>query len=446
MKKTVVIVGGGIAGLTAALALRKEFQVVVVDRDAECGGLLKSRKSPDGTPFDFGTHVIGETGVPEADRLVFDRLRGPGWNQFRVIKTGSYFNGRLQERSAHVDIRSLPKDEYDRATKELLACPDVSPAECDDLETFLLRQFGPTITDRVQRPALRKLFACDLKELLPDNPFALKRLIAFEPERSRELKRDPVLDRKLAFNSYDEGIGPLTYFYPKNGGIGQWVEDICAELTAGGVRFHNGRSVAKTALEGGRLRSLTLDDGSVLPCSSLIWTAAPFFLLKSLGLESRGTPLKPRPTGLFYFTFDRPFRTDAHYVTCYDEALKTFRVTMFPNLRARAGDRSFNCTVEAIGDGASAEHLPTILTELASMGLVDPAAKPLYSAFELLAAGFPAVTRDFAAAARRQADAAREASPDILLLGRAKHDAFSTTSVIVEALEASKRLLAAERA
>lgn len=69
MDHQVIIVGGGIAGLTAALNLQKQgIDYLLLEANAEVGGRVKTR-SVDGFFFDRGFQVL-LTGYPEANRIL----------------------------------------------------------------------------------------------------------------------------------------------------------------------------------------------------------------------------------------------------------------------------------------------------------------------------------------------------------------------------------------
>ena len=69
--KNVSVVGAGIAGIIAAyFEVKKGHNVTLIEADARAGGLLKSDLS-NGKYFDYGTHILSETGEKELDDLIF---------------------------------------------------------------------------------------------------------------------------------------------------------------------------------------------------------------------------------------------------------------------------------------------------------------------------------------------------------------------------------------
>lgn len=429
----VVIVGGGIAGLVSALVLKDRHEVVLVEREPECGGLMRSVKRARGLAFDMGTHVIGETGNAVVDTLLFSRLREPDWKRFKVLRTGSHFNGKLYDKSPHVDARCLPPALYEKAVREVLH-PEPPASEPRTVADRLRRDFGPTLTEHVHRPAMRKIFACELEELLADNRFALNRFVMFDAARSRELKAsDPRLGEALAYTTYDEGLPAVDSCYPRRGGVGQWAESVCRELTTAGVRLAVGRSVAKVEHAAGNPTAVVLDDGERLPCDRLFWGVPPAFLLKAMGVPVQSVPLTARPMTLFHLVFDKPFTCDNYYVTSYDPAYKTFRVTLYPNLQDGPTDGVWHCTAEVIGPGIGPADGPAVARELAEMGIADPSAQLLFCDVDAIPTGFPTLTQTFLDSAQKQMALVAEHAPGVDVIGRHKHDSFSIQSVALEA-------------
>lgn len=81
----VVVVGAGVAGLTAARHLSQSFDVVVVDKGRKVGGRLATRRIGDAT-FDHGAQFI-TTHTAEFAQLV------SGWERAGVA--GPWFEGRI---------------------------------------------------------------------------------------------------------------------------------------------------------------------------------------------------------------------------------------------------------------------------------------------------------------------------------------------------------------
>jgi uncharacterized protein with NAD-binding domain and iron-sulfur cluster len=104
-KKKVIVVGGGISGLTVAheLSLRDEFQVTVLERNAMCGGKARSLRYPDGN---VGEHAMRGYMQP------YSTLYG-------TMKEIPFEGGTVYDNLVYVDVyMSAGKDEVLLATKD----------------------------------------------------------------------------------------------------------------------------------------------------------------------------------------------------------------------------------------------------------------------------------------------------------------------------------------
>lgn len=438
-----VVVGGGISGILAALLLRARGEdVTLLERNETCGGLLRSWTSPDGHVFDYGTHIIQETGIPGIDRLLFDWVDDGRWHTLHVLKNGNYFGGSLNERSPFIDASRLPEAVYRRGVVDLLcASPGAAPAA--NAQQSLQASFGATFSDAIMAPVLRKLFGCSLEELHPDahRLFGLTRLLALGPETSRELKKLPRLDAVLAFHSYREGRGSLRHFYPKSGGIGQWVEAMVGKLRASGVQLATGAQVRKVTVEGRRVRAIVLSDGREVALERLVWTLPAAALLGlTEGESSAARPPALRRTSLFHFVFDRPFRTDLHFLNCYDPDMAAFRVTLYPNIGRGEGEAAaapYRCTVEVLsGDAPDGDALLRALPEeLVRMGVVPAGARAVAGWHDAVGAGFPVLSLRYAAQSADALARARERYDNVHFLGKGQGGAFFVSDVLRETFD-----------
>lgn len=107
--KSVIVVGGGIAGILSALMLpRRADSVYLVEQEGRIGGLLRSIQGEYGHWFDYGTHVVRETGIPEIDSLMLKPVQDGPWVKHPYLRAGNFFMGRLNEQSSFIDARLLP--------------------------------------------------------------------------------------------------------------------------------------------------------------------------------------------------------------------------------------------------------------------------------------------------------------------------------------------------
>jgi phytoene dehydrogenase-like protein len=434
------IVGGGIAGIVSALLLarRHDTSVVLLEREPELGGLLRSIDDPMGTAFDYGTHIPRETGIGEIDELLFSDMLEPEWNSFDMQRPGNVFAGTLNDRSPFPDLNRLPVDLRRRAASELLDTAEL-PSDSATLAAQLEATFGPTIAAHVFSPVLERFYGRTLDELAPDaHSLFFTRVVAFTPEETRRLKQLPRFDAKLAFHSFEEGVAGLRSFYPRIGGVGRWPRDLHRRLLLAGVDVRTEHAVVEVVHEAERVTTLTLDDGTVVGCDRLVWTISPYLLLRAarLAIPERSRPPDLLRTELFHFVMDRPIGTDLHYINCFDPSLVSFRWTLYPNLRA-AGDGNHNVTVEVLQPTSEPRRASSaaVIDELKTFGVVDPRSHPLASRTDLVAGGFPVPTPVFKAATVLHRQRVLDALTNVDLVGRGLGRAFFIRDVIVQCFE-----------
>lgn len=433
---TAIVVGGGIAGLLAArLLVRQHDRVVLVERDRACGGLLGSITDEAGLAFDLGAHVLSETGVPEIDGLLYGGLEEPHWRAFHVLRAGNWFGGRMYPHSPFPDARVLDAETLRQGLDELRhAATHRSLPPPRHLGEAMQQRFGATLATTVVAPVVRKQLGTGLEELHPDTPFAIRRIVCADAEESRRLKQEPCLSEPLAFASYEEGVGSIRHYYPRHGGIGQWADSFAAGLRRDGVEIACGITVTSLTHAAGRVSTVCLSDGRNLDCDQLAWTLPAALLLRAANIPFEGRPPPIRSVGLFHLVFDKPFLDSNYHITCYDEDLHSFRITLYPNLRGEPRLGPFNCTVEALGSNGAdfTGLLPLIVRELRLMGVVPHDAQLRSSFLSIIPNGFPATTHDFMAVNARQATLAEQHLRNAALLGRARCPPFFTTDVLIE--------------
>ena len=119
MANKIVISGAGITGLVSALLLLKKHtgeDIYLVDKNEEAGGLLRRFDYGPWGSFDYGMHNMLQTGITELDELLWGLLPPEEWQLLNGNKrdlAGIFFNGRLQKNSPYIDLRSLPKRDYE---------------------------------------------------------------------------------------------------------------------------------------------------------------------------------------------------------------------------------------------------------------------------------------------------------------------------------------------
>jgi oxygen-dependent protoporphyrinogen oxidase len=225
----VVVVGGGLSGLSAALQLDGTHDAVVLESADVAGGHARSLVE-DGRTLDVGPTGWLE-GEPAMDRLVarlglapFPARPGPRW---------IYADGRLHE--APLGPRAMLASKLLTLGQKLrLLAEVVMPRGTEDDETvgtFAARRLGAAAVDRLVGPMVNGIFACD--------PYQLSLRAAFP--RMAELERD-YRSLVLAMLRLRRGGAPSGRMMSLPGGVGALTGAMAAAL---GPRLRTGVAVGE---------------------------------------------------------------------------------------------------------------------------------------------------------------------------------------------------------
>jgi protoporphyrinogen oxidase len=445
-KGNAVVVGGGISGLLAAFLLSKQgLRVSLIEQAPELGGLLRSVRSEPGDFFDMGTHLVRGTGVELIDEFFLHGIDDETWRKINPVVSGSFSFDSLNTQSPFIDASLLAKDLYCKGEAELLEAGGESTAGSADL--YLKEMFGETFASRAIIPALEKFYGCSAALLSPNahELFGLNRILIADADRTKILKKEPRYDKKIGFRERSSAVNSFASYYPQKQGIGLWVRQLQSQLESLGVRILNNCSIASFERSDDKIISATLSNGEQLKVDHLVWSVPAFLLLKTLGIASVGERPKLRSTTLFNFVFDTPPSTELMYFSCFNPNYKSFRVTMYSNLRAPEEGR-YSCTVEVLHDPVDqakiTESMGEIAEELFSMGVFPREAKTVYSQALPIGPGFPVMTPQFIATSREHSKLCSAAASNIYLCGKASGSTFFMHDVLLETHNVLKPILA----
>lgn len=432
-----IIAGGGICGLFASILLADKFRhVSIIEKEALCGGLLRSITDDNGVVYDQGTHVPNSTLIPEIDNILFgsETTRKDHWNELGILNPGNYFNGQWNLTSSLLDIRCLPQAQYQKIILELLERDKV--IEADDLVTFLIETVGPTLTTEILAPIVLKLYGqdTDLSQLTTKSSvsyFGLNRVQALSPELTNKLKELPVYDAKFAYhtkNDFEERINQdcapqSVSYYPKGGkGVGYWVDHLIAQANAKGVTFYNNEFIKKIEHHDKTITSVSLGNtGQTLECDFLFWTAPTHFALNAANLDYSSTRSTFKSACIGHFCVDKPLlNAHCHYLWNWDVNYKSFRITLYPNMQLDRVDKTHKVTVEALCEAGDVDNitLGLLFDELVNMGIIDPSSTILSQTKSVIHNTFPVPTFDFCNAVTSNYQQLNESLNNIHLAGR----------------------------
>ncbi len=451
MSKKYCVVGGGIAGLLSAIQLAKAGQkVYLVDKEKDMGGLLRSQMI-NGISFDYGTHIIAKSHIPEIDELMFDMIQEPEWESLHHLKNGNYFK-KLNSTSPFVDTHCLEKNDYDKAIDELknLKANDGSKI-FENLEEQLLFTFGKVLTEKIYQPICQKFFNKPLNELAVNSYLLLGpgRLLAFTADETRELKKEKHLDNALAFHSFLEGIKTHSNFYPSEVGIGLWVNKLLEKIKNCDVTVLNGVQLTNLNLKDKKIASFTINGNQTIECDEVIWTIAspPVFALTGLKTPPPlpGFKFEKVNTSIHHFkSLSKPL-TDLHYITCFDPDVLSFRITLYDNLQPNVSEKNnyYRTTVEVLSHGTT--DLQTIerkvMNELVTMKIFSRLEDLEVLHSEVMPAGFPLPTKVLKQQEQLQLSCLQEQIENLHFVGRGQGNAFFMNAVLIDTFQKIDGLL-----
>jgi protoporphyrinogen oxidase len=226
-RKSIVILGAGITGLTAAWFLSQSHRgnLIVLEKEATVGGLAATFNR-NGFSFDLGSHRLHEGYHPEVDALVKDLC---GDDLLRRERRGQiYLGGKvlLYPPSPFDIVFAFGLADSLRFIGDFLLARLgrlVSSREHEDFEGFTISMVGKSLYERFYRPYALKLYGMS----------------------PRDISKDPAVNRvrKFSFRSFYSDFRKKlhkevpTYLYP-SGGIGQLSRALEQRFLENGGQIH----------------------------------------------------------------------------------------------------------------------------------------------------------------------------------------------------------------
>ncbi|MFJ8102426.1 NAD(P)-binding protein [Lysinibacillus sp. NPDC096212] len=441
MKKSAVVVGGGIVGLFSAIYLKPEFdQVVILEKDKEIGGLLKSITNEDGIKFDYGTHIPCETLIPTIDNILFRDVNPAEWEIFSNFDVGNFFLGSIYENSGYANTLNLPKEKYQEGLIDFLNGEGTDYQE-DNLERYLNKVYGKGYTELIYEPLMKKIVGEPLCSLHTKSfkLFDIGRLIVGDYNLTKELKKSATIDSKSAYPDYMQGASANKKFYPKNNqGITRWMEELTKQALELGIEIKTNCDINGIKQEDEKITMIELSNGEYIYPEKVIWSVAPYILLKHLDIVRESKGFKPEflKSIICNVVVDRNFKLKNQYLYCLDPNMKSYRITLYPNLTKTLVEKNiFNCTVEIFLDKDMEFNKQEIIQELIKMSILDESFNILSFDYKVIENGFPIITEAYIKEMKTQNDLVLSKVNNVILLGKAKGEKFFMMDTLIEAYE-----------
>jgi phytoene desaturase len=268
----VIVVGGGVGGLSAAALCQKMgMKTLVLEQSDRAGGCCSTFEA-DGFHFDVGASVVE---APQAFYELFNRLGLDIEDYVPFYEVDPIYDYSDNTRGMRFAYPTSIEQTADVIAK-------LSP---EDARAFL--KFAEKYTDRIMGLIDNFFFApcqgfVDVLRLIRKYPGMLKSLPMFATTHQKIVAKyfkDPDVLASMAFQSFYAGMPPdmcagvyaivglvehLGIYYPKNGGMIGIPNGIMRALEdlGGEVRFN--QRVVKVNVEGRKARGVELWDGTVI--------------------------------------------------------------------------------------------------------------------------------------------------------------------------------------
>lgn len=425
-KEQVAIVGAGIAGIAAAkFEMDKGNDVILIEAGKQAGGLLKS-DSVDGYHFDYGTHIIPETGLAPLDELLFGEVSEEEFSVEKLIAAGNYFNGSLNEKNCYVDTSTLTQNEYNQGCYDLI---NANITDAENLEDWYIGRYGKTFTSKVFAPVVKKYIGEDAKDLAPvvGNFFDMSRLLAFDQETTTKLSVIDQYAEVLGHHVRGEGVKK---YYPKEGGVGVFVDHLLKKIDDNAVNILLETMIESIVDHNGTVSEVVTNKGT-FKVDRLIWTIPVALIARYVPLGIHIEKPKFRSTSIFDFAFKQPLASDATFINVYDVNLHAGRITLYQNL-TKANYAKGTCTVEVLSDNQDLTE-GDILAELVEMGLVADASLCTFKRKRHIPFGFPILDLAYAKKSKTLSEAYQDHFKNVSFIGKGSEKAFFMTDVLKEA-------------
>jgi protoporphyrinogen oxidase len=295
----VVILGGGVAGLGAALKARETGRNAVIFEARDSAGGLLDNFTIDGFRFDHAVHLSFAT--EDKVRAIFDRT------PYLTHPSDSYCFDRDRWLKHPVQNNLAPLDAADKVAliKSFLQRP--STLAGDDYESWLRHQYGDAIADRYPVRYTQKYWATPASALSTE----------WIGQRMRRAELDEILFGAMTTET------PNTYYtkemrYPREGGYKAFIAPLIADSA---IRTGHRAVAIDTAA-----RTVRFDNGAVVRYQSLVSTL-PLPVLARISVDApdavraAAEQLKATSIDLVSVGFNKPLIKDLWFYIYDDDIL-----------------------------------------------------------------------------------------------------------------------------
>lgn len=279
MKKKVVIIGAGIAGLTTGYKLIKDgYDVTIVEKDDAVGGLSRTYKYDD-FAFDSGPHRF-YTKNPEVIAFIEDVLK----EEFLSMKMTSsvYLLGKYYDWPLGLKvILKLPFKVMIRAGLDMISLMFKKTKEVLSFKDHILQKYGKTLFEIDFDPYTHKFTKIPTEEIHADWAKAgVNRAVIDE-----KVKMDSIFS--VVKNTLMPQKESITIIYPKNG-ISDFSEKLKNMIEAEGGRILLNTKPVNLKIKEKKIVDITLDNEELISgIDHVVWTGTINEVSKLINVKER---------------------------------------------------------------------------------------------------------------------------------------------------------------
>ena len=403
-----VVIGGGIVGMVAALALKKKFpkdDVMLVERSGSLGGLLNGTTyKKNDLYFDLGTHIFQESGKKELDELLISSIPKEDLIFFETNSgdyAGGVFFNNFQQNTHFPDLRNLSdktfRKQIDHHISKLTEIPKID--RLSPLLDVSSKRFGKKFSDEFIAPIMESMFKHKKDDL---SAFALEltglvRVVLDDFETWKDKIDNPIYkaiagipDQRLLSADLHHG---RRSFYSKKNGSRCLVDGLEKKLIESGINIQKNSEIKILDKES---LSLAISDefGSSVNfnASSIVIATGVIGASFLLNFDIDDFPLdKPLSHSIINMELQNVTNSDLCYFYGFDQSSDWYRITNYKGFSGKDNDRRIS--IELLGDTANNldKLQPVILDQLKDLGFIDSEAINFVD-FVKLPAGYPSPT------------------------------------------------------
>jgi protoporphyrinogen oxidase len=330
--RSVTVLGGGLAGLSAAQKFTEQgWQVTVIEIEPEVGGLASSF-TREGYTFDHGPHRLYSN--LEALNDHFKMVLDGNWDYrdrlSRIFMQGGFFDYPLKAGNV---LRTLPpwllfKSFWDYMAVRIRNA--IKPIPDDNFENWIIKRFGRTLYELFFGTYTRKAWGIPCTEISADWAAQRISLLSLWDTVKKTLFKPKNVPRTYVSR----------FLYPKTGGIGSLAKGYERLILKDGGTVICGARVVGVDSDGGKVTQIRYEkDGQEHSITSdLFVSTLPLTMMVPMLGERVPDEIHEAVNGLVhkgivfaYLKLDKPTLTPDHWVYIPEEHIAVHRISEFTN-------------------------------------------------------------------------------------------------------------------